>query len=46
MKLIKIYVINTKSNISNDKADFYENIVPVKVLVIVIVHFNRYPNSM
>jgi len=34
-----------KANISNDKAELYEKIVSVKLLVIVIKVFKRYPST-
>jgi len=34
-----------KVNISNDKAELYEKIVYVKLLVIVIIVFKRYPRT-
>ena len=34
-----------KVDISNDKAELYEKIVSVKLLVIVIIYFKRYPST-
>ena len=31
--------------ISNNKVEFYEKIVYLKLLVIVIIYFKRYPNT-
>ena len=46
MGTFKIIVLNTnKVNISNDKAELYEEILSVKVLVIVVIDFKRYPST-
>jgi len=42
---IKIICSHYEVDISNDKAKLYETSVSVKLLVIVIIDFNRYPST-
>jgi len=34
-----------KVNISNDKAELYQKIVSLKLLIIAIINFKRYPST-
>jgi len=41
----KMNSIHYEVDISNDKAELYEKLVPVKLLVIVVIYFKRYQSA-
>jgi len=43
--VILIYTSRYKANMSNDKAELFEKTLSVKLLVIIIIAYQRYPST-